>query len=99
MHSYKHTRRRGKINPGETRWTGSLDTFGATDYLFLTPGPAHIILSPVADSDLCLFSSFCPDSMGEEYHIRGAPRIPPFVVVVSVLHLSLFTNVDQVNLD
>lgn len=37
--------------------------------------------------------------MGEEYHIRGAPRIPPFVVVVSVLHLSLFTNVDQVNLD
>lgn len=27
--------------------------------------------------------------MGEEYHIRGAPRIPPFVVVVSVcLHAS-----------
>lgn len=40
--------------------------------------------------------------MGEEHHVRGAARIPPFVVVVSVLHqlfIGLFTNVDQVNLD
>lgn len=29
--------------------------------------------------------------MGEEYHIRGAPRIPPFVVVVSVLQQLLLS--------
>lgn len=40
--------------------------------------------------------------MGEEHHVRGAAGIPPFVVVVSVLRqlfTSLFTTIDQVNLD
>lgn len=56
--------------------------------MFLTLRPADIILSLVAESDFSLLScpllSSPPDSMGEEYYIRGAPRIPPFVVVVSV---------------
>lgn len=37
--------------------------------------------------------------MGEEHHVRGAPRIPPLVVVVSVLRrlwIGLITNLDQV---
>lgn len=39
--------------------------------------------------------------MGEEHHVRGAPRIPPFLVVVSVLDqisITLLTTVEQVGL-
>lgn len=30
--------------------------------------------------------------MGEEYHVRGAPRIPPLVVVVSITSDSTLTR-------
>lgn len=30
--------------------------------------------------------------MGEEYHVRGAPRIPPLVVVVSITSVSTLTQ-------
>lgn len=63
----------------------AIDSLRLTDYMFLTPGPADIILSLVAASDFSLFHSSPSDSMGEEYYIRGAPWIPPFVVVVSVI--------------
>lgn len=61
----------------------AIDSLRLTDYVFLTPRPAGIILSLVAESD---FSSLLlsSDPMGEEYYIRGAPRISPFMVVVSV---------------
>lgn len=50
--------------------------------MFLTFGPAELILSLVATSD-SLSCSSTTDSMGEKYYIRGASWIPPFVVVVS----------------
>ncbi len=68
----------------------AIDSLRLTDYMFLTPGPADIIRSLVAESDFSLSSplfSFPPDSMGEEYYIRGAPWIPSFMVVVSVTFL------------
>lgn len=62
----------------------ALDTLRRTDYTFLTPGPADIILSLVAESDFCALLSSPADSVGEKYYIRGASWIPPFLVVVSV---------------
>lgn len=62
----------------------AFDTLRRTDYTFLTPGPADIILSLVAESDFCALLSSPADSVGEKYYIRGAPWIPPFLVVVSV---------------
>lgn len=93
----RHNRRKrvGKMEIGRARkmpifTSEAIDSLRLTDYMFLTPGPADIILSLVAASDFSLYSpllSSPPDSMGEEYYIRGAPRIPPFVVVVSVTFL------------
>lgn len=100
----RHNRRKtvGKMEIDRARkmpifTSEAIDSLRLTDYMFLTPGPADIILSLVAASDFSLSSpllSSSPDSMGEEYYIRGAPRIPPFVVVVSVT-FSFFSSMKK----
>lgn len=59
-----------------------------TDWLYVL-NPWTCRHNPLSSGCKWLFSlpllSSPSDSMGEEYYIRGAPWIPPFVVVVSVI--------------